>query len=138
MLHKRSGRSTDNERDSAELVEKTIRNKDSIQTIYVLVDAAEERRLWVFLAATEPPLNGPGKEVAKALAPLRQMLRAFKQTEPSPDETLIWHHKEYPRVLRQLRKVRRFNSEATADAYICGYVRGLRDAVRRNLKRNSK
>lgn len=89
-------------------------------------------------------MNVPGKEVAKALAPLRKvMIRLFEQTEhraypESRDETLIWESKEYPRVLRQLRKVRGFNSERIADAYICGYVRGLRDPVRSNLKRRRK
>jgi len=34
-------------------------------------------------------MNVPGKEIAKALAPLRNpMIRVFEQTEPSRDETL--------------------------------------------------
>ena len=84
-------------------------------------------------------MNVSGKEVAKALAPLRRdMLRGFKADCDPHDEILIWYSEVYPRVLRQLRKVRGFKSLREADAYMCGYIRGLRDAVRSNLKRGRK
>ena len=72
-------------------------------------------------------MNVPGKEVAKALAPVRRdMIRMFAADPESRDEMNMWTHKHYPRVLRQLRKVRGFKSLRDADAYICGYFRGLR------------
>ncbi len=88
-------------------------------------------------------MNVPGKEVAKTLSPIRGMLNLFAITEhpsepDSRDETLIWSHKSYPRVLRQLRKVRGFKSLDVADAYICGYVRGLRDAVRESYRKKPR
>jgi hypothetical protein len=85
-------------------------------------------------------MNGPNSAIGKALRPFTRTTLPFAYVAFADGETTredvdlcVWWDRKYPAAMKALMKVRDFkefsNREALADYYICGYVRGLQEAV---------
>ena len=78
-------------------------------------------------------MNGPGTGIEKILRKFRAavlpMLCAFNPEVKKADlDWWLWSNNKYPAAFKALTKHRQFRNRVMADAYICGYYRGLRDA----------
>lgn len=80
-------------------------------------------------------MNGPGLNIGKALR--RFTARVFptvlglsRPLTRADAEWCLWMDTSYPRTLEALAKLPEFaGNEKMADAYICGYYRGLKMAA---------
>src|SRR5262249_30849260 len=81
-------------------------------------------------------MQGAGPSIGKALRRWGRDVLLFVAEDPPMNredaDWCMWARKDYPAVLKALMKLREFKDdldESKADAYICGYYRGIREAV---------
>lgn len=76
-------------------------------------------------------MNGPGGYIGVALRKFcKATIGRCKSTNPE-DHRQLWMSKAYPGAFKALTKLHQFKGKGgadRADAYICGYMRGLCDA----------
>jgi hypothetical protein len=80
-------------------------------------------------------MNGNGASIGKALrsftsAVLPDIVTSEMPRTRADTDWCLWSHPAYPAALKALMNLPVFtDNERSADAYICGYYRGLKEAV---------
>jgi hypothetical protein len=87
-------------------------------------------------------MNGTGSGIDAILRRFKKEALAFlRPTAPLMSRAdldwCLWSCSLYPATLKGLTAHKDFDSRKMADAYLCGYSRGLRDAVYELTKRSA-